>query len=104
MAELQLTRTPDERRTYALGDVGPVPLEGLLPRKGTGGAGGRAWRFLTRGLFERRVDAVDESGGASGTFQRNAIRRGGQLDWGGRRLVLRPASMWRERYVLADGE
>jgi hypothetical protein len=32
------------------------------------------------------------------------IRRGGTLRWIDRELALRPASRWRERYVLADGE
>ncbi len=32
------------------------------------------------------------------------MRRGGALRWGGRELALRPASRWRERYALVDGE
>lgn len=32
------------------------------------------------------------------------MRRGGTLRWFDRELMLRPASRWRERYALADGE
>ena len=39
-----------------------------------------------------------------GEFEPNTLRRGGAVRWDGRELTLRPASMWRERYALADGE
>ena len=32
------------------------------------------------------------------------MRRGGTLRWQEQELELRPASKWRERYALADGE
>jgi hypothetical protein len=50
------------------------------------------------------VTATDSAGGEAGEFHRAAVRRGGELTWAGRRLALRPASIWRERYALADGD
>ena len=44
------------------------------------------------------------SGSVVGTFDPRALRRGGALEWSGRALHLRPASRWRERYALADGD
>ncbi len=32
------------------------------------------------------------------------MRRGGTLRWVGSEFALRPASSWRERYALADGD
>ena len=37
-----------------------------------------------------------------GEFEPRSVRRGGTLRWAD--LVLRPASHWRERYALADGD
>lgn len=37
-------------------------------------------------------------------FEQQLARRGGTLRWGQRELTLRPASVWRERYALADGD
>ena len=37
-------------------------------------------------------------------FEPHSIRRGGAFRWAGHELALRPASSWRERYALADGE
>ena len=39
-----------------------------------------------------------------GEFQARSLRRGGTLRWAGRELSLRPASSWRERYALAEGD
>jgi hypothetical protein len=39
-----------------------------------------------------------------GEFEPRGLRRGGTLRWAGRELTLRPASRWRERYALADGD
>ena len=39
-----------------------------------------------------------------GEFEPRGLRRGGALRCVGRELELRPASKWRERYALADGD
>jgi hypothetical protein len=104
MADIELTRAKDDRRLYTLDGVGTLRFErGLGGRRATAEAGDRRWR-LTTGFWRQSVDATDESGVPVGAFDARALRRGGALQWGGRELQLRPASMWRERYALADGD
>ncbi len=103
MAELELTRTGD-RRLYALEGVGTLRLMGLASRTATAEAGGRRWRFGRRGFWRRGIQATDETGIVVGEFEPRGLRRGGALRWAGRELTLRPASSWRERYALADGD
>ena len=104
MADLELTRTPGDRRLYALDGIGTVRLKGLLSRAATAEADGRSWRIASRGLFGQRVEAADEAGALVGEYEPRGLRRGGTVRWAGRELALRPASAWRERYALADGE
>jgi hypothetical protein len=47
--------------------------------------------------------ATDIAGAVAGVFAPAQLRRGGRLQWGDRELTIRPASVWRERYALADG-
>jgi hypothetical protein len=103
MVDLELTRTSSDRRLYALEGVGTLRLEGLASRSATAEAGGASWRITRRGLWHRRIEAIDESGTQVGEFQPRSLRRGGVLTWSGRELELRPASKWRERYALAEG-
>ena len=56
------------------------------------------------GSRERAVEATDTGGAVVGEFEARAIRRGGALRWRGKEYALRPASSWRERYALADGD
>ena len=104
MVELELQRVDGERRLYALGDLGTLRLEGLMSRGATVHAGERSWRVARRGLFGRDVEATAPDGTVVGTFAPNSLRRGGALQWDGRELTLRPASAWRERYAVVDGE
>ena len=48
MPELELKRTPGDRRLYALEDVGTLRLEGITSRKATAEAGADRWRFARR--------------------------------------------------------
>jgi hypothetical protein len=51
------------------------------------------------------MEATDTAGAVVGEYEpRGALRRGGLVRWAGRELELRPASRWRERYALADGD
>ena len=43
-------------------------------------------------------------GTVTGEFEPRGLRRGGTVRWAGREFALRPASSWRERYALADGD
>jgi hypothetical protein len=104
MRELQLARTPGDRRLYALEDVGTLRLEGWFSRRATIEAVGRSWSVARSGVLTTVIEARDVSGTTAGTFRGRGLRRGGTLTWAGRDLTLRPASTWRERYALADGD
>ena len=104
MAELQLTRTPGDRRLYALEGIGTLRLEGLASHRATAEAGADRWRFARRGFWQRSIQATDAAGVVVGDFEPRSLRRGGTLRWLGRELTLRPSSSWRERYALADGD
>ena len=104
MADLELTRTQGDRRLYSLEGVGTLRLQGLLSRSAIAEAEGQSWRFTTHGLLKRRVEASDAAGTAMGEFEPRTVRRGGIVRWDGKELALRPASSWRERYALADGD
>jgi hypothetical protein len=104
MAELELTRSPDDRRRYDVDGVGALRLGGVLSRGATAEAGGATWSFDRRGFWQLAVEASDPTGEVVGRFEPRSIRRGGSLTWAGREYELRPASAWKERYALADGE
>jgi hypothetical protein len=59
---------------------------------------------VRRGILGQRSAALDQTGATVGQFEPGSIRRGGAITWNGRQLSLRPASAWRERYTLADGD
>jgi hypothetical protein len=104
MPELELTRTPDDRRLYALEGVGTLRLEGFGSRAATAEADGRSWRLAHRRWWQRDLQATDAMGIVVGEFEPRTIRRGGVVRWAGQELSLRPASAWRERYALAEGD
>jgi hypothetical protein len=102
MTELELTRTPHDRRLYSLGDVGTIRLEGLFSNDATARADNDTWRLTRRGLWQRVIHATDHVGAIVGEFRPRDIRRGGTLRWAGRELQLRPVSALRERYALHE--
>ena len=61
MADLQLMRTPGDRRFYARGRVGTLRLQSFASRTATVEAGGARWRISRRGLSQRRIEATDEA-------------------------------------------
>ena len=104
MAELELTRSRDDRRVYEVDGVGALRVGGLFSRSATAEAGGSSWTFDRRGFWSRTIEASDAAGAVVGSFDPRSIRRGGTLRWGGREFALQPASNWRERYALLDGK
>jgi hypothetical protein len=104
MAELELTRSRDDRRRYELAGVGTLRLGGLFSRRAIAEAAGASWSFSRHGTFRTRIEAADAAGTTVGAFDARGIRRGGALRWRDRELRLRPASAWRERYALAEGD
>lgn len=104
MTELELTRTPGDRRAYAIDGVGTLRLEGLWGRRATADAARTSWHIVSSGLWRRTLHATDAMGRVAGEFKRSGTRRGGPLRWGDREFMLRAASAWRERYALAEGD
>jgi hypothetical protein len=104
MPELELTRSREDRKLYVLDGVGTLRLRGWTSRGATAEADGRSWEIERRGVFTSTFEATDASGTTVGAFYGRTLRRGGTLQWGQRELELRPASAWRSRYALADGE
>jgi hypothetical protein len=102
--ELELTRTPSDRRLYVLEGVGTLRLLGFGSRAALAEADGRTWRLGRRRFWQRDIQATDATGIVVGEFEPRTVRRGGVLRWAGRELSLRPASAWRERYAIADGD
>ena len=56
------------------------------------------------GFWQRRVEATDAAGAPVADFEPRSFKRGGLLRVGGRELQIAPASRWKERYALKDGE
>jgi hypothetical protein len=104
MPDLELTRTHGDRRAYALEGIGRLRLEGLFARAATAEADGASWRFVRTGFWRRSIAATDAGGSVVGEYEPRGLRRGGTVRWRGHGLALRPASSWRERYALADGD
>jgi hypothetical protein len=102
--ELELTRSPRDRRLYVLGDLGSLRFAGLFSRSAVAETAGQSWRFARRGVFTSRAEAADAAGTVIGRFEPRSVRRGGAIEWSRKSLVLRPASAWRERYALVDGD
>ena len=102
MTELELTRTPHDRRLYSLDGIGAIRIEGLFSNSATAQAGDKTWRLTRRGIWHPIIEATDDIGAFMGQFVPRDIRRGGTLRWAGHELQLRPVSALRERYALRD--
>jgi hypothetical protein len=106
MPELELTRTPGDKKLYELAGVGTLRLRGWTGRSATAetAAGDRAWELVHRGILRTVIEASDAAGTPTGAYEPRTFRRGGALTWQGRDYGLRPASAWKQRYALTDGE
>ncbi len=104
MPELTLTRVAGDRRCYGLEGVGTLRFTGWTARSASAEADGQSWELSRHGLFRPVITATDGAGAIAGEFVPRTLRRGGTLRWAARELELRPDSIWRERYALADGE
>jgi hypothetical protein len=103
--ELELTRAPSDRHLYFLEGIGTIHREGgMWSNSFIAEAAGHSWRFAGRGILRRQLEATTPDGSVVGRFVPRDIRRGGLMEWGGRQLALRPASIAREKYVLRDGD
>jgi hypothetical protein len=104
MADLELTRSREDRRLYELAGLGTLRLEGMFSRRATAEAGGVAWSLRRVGFWRTAIDASDAAGNVVGAFDPRALRRGGTLTWNARAFELRPASRWKDRYALAEAD
>ena len=102
MTEIELIRSPHDRRLYTLEGVGTIRLEGLLSNSATAQADAHTWRITRRGIWHPSTEATDEAGAIVGEYMPRDIRRGGTLRWAGRELQLRPVSALRERYAVRE--
>jgi hypothetical protein len=101
MLDLELTRAPEDRRLYRLGDKGTLRLEGTFSRSAAASSEGGSWQFSRRGFWQRDIQATDAAGRVVGEFLPRGLRRGGTIVWAGATFTLHPAGPLRERYVLA---
>ena len=104
--DLELKRTAEDRRLYALDGVGTLRLEGLAGRMATAEAGGRAGTSRAGGCRWRIISGHRRRGHRGGRVraaaQPSPWRRASLVRPRG--FELRPASKWRQRYALADGD
>lgn len=104
MADLELTRAPDDRRRYDLAGVGTLRLQGPFSRTAAAETDRKRLQFKVSGVFRLRTTATDATGAVVGEFEARTLRRGGPVRWAERELMVRPASAWRERYALVEGD
>jgi hypothetical protein len=102
MPELELIRTREDRRLYALPGVGNLRVGGWLSRTVEASTGGESYIFEKRGIFGRVFTAVDSASGAQvAELRPRSVRRGGTIVWRTAEWELRPAALLAERYALA---
>ena len=96
---MELRRTAEDRRLYALEGVGTLRLEGLGGRMATAESGSDSWQITRRGFWRRIIQATDAADSVVAEFKPRGLRRGGPLRWTGRELELRPAGTAFQRAV-----
>jgi hypothetical protein len=100
MPDLELIRTREDRKLYALPGVGNLRVGGWLSRRVEASTGGEAYTFDKRGLLGSVFTAHDASGAQIAEFRPRTIKRGGTVVWRGTEWQLRPAAAFKERYAL----
>jgi hypothetical protein len=104
MADLELTRDDADRHRYVLDGVGALRLEGFARRRATIEAAGRTWHAAATGFWRRTLALTDVAGTTVAEFEPRKLRSGGTLHVGPRELQIAPASRWKSRWALRDGE
>lgn len=100
--DLELTRSPKDRKLYALKGVGQLRLEGLFASRATAEVPDGRWKFDRRGM-RGPLRAFDPSGTFTGRFEPRLFG-GGTLMWRRHDMAVRRASSENDRYALADGD
>jgi hypothetical protein len=101
---VQLTRGRGNGRLYAIEGVGRLRLTGWTSRAGTAEAGGRSWQIVCHGIWQPVVQASDATGDIVGEGIARTPHDGATLRWSDRELALRADGLWRDRYILVDGD
>jgi len=65
MAELELTRTPGDKRLYALAGAGTLRLKGWTSRSATAEAGELRWEISHKGFLKTVYEAADAAARSS---------------------------------------
>ena len=99
--DLELNRSPQDTRLYALEGVGKVRIEGRFATRATAKVADGRWTFARRA---GRVVALDPAGEVAGRFSPHLLGGSGTLTWRDREFGLGGASGRRERYALVDGD
>ena len=104
MEEIEFIRAADDRRTYELGTIGSLRLNGWFMRSATARAGGDSFLFERASWFSSAVDAKDDRDRMIGAFRPRRLRRGGAFTWRETEFNLCPVTPLRQRYQLVEGE
>ena len=99
---LELKRSPQDTKLYALEGVGKVRIEGRFATRATAEVSADRWDFDRRGL-RGPLRATDAAGEMTGKYW-PLLYGGGTLTWRRHELAVRRASTGPERYALADGD
>ena len=103
MSEIELLRSPSERRRYILGDLGSLRLNGWFMRSATVETRERSFTVeKTRSLTT--AVAASDSHRELGAFQGRTLRAGGRLRWLEDDYVLRHEKLFGESYALMRGD
>jgi hypothetical protein len=103
MPRLELTRTEEDHKVYALPGVGELRVDGWMSGKVEATAGGHAYTFDKHSLFESVSTATDATGSRAGEFHPRRIMGeggGGTIVWRGAEWELRPATEVDGAYAL----
>ncbi len=108
MREVELQRSPEDRRLYEIEGVGWLRSASWLSLRGEAGGVGSTvaeWAFEPRGWTGGQAEAIDRRSGLPiGGYQRTrTFSEDGEVTWGGRVHELGRVSRWRSRFQLSDG-
>lgn len=106
VSELELTEDPADKRRWTLDGVGELHWAKGMFKNGEASltAGPTTWT-LKRSSLSAKAEALDATGSEAARFEpKGAFSRGGEIITPRGTWALRPASRWKNRYALADGD
>jgi hypothetical protein len=103
MNELELLRSPSDRRTYVLGSLGSLRLNGLFMRSATAETKLESFSIAKTRWATASVVARNPLG-EIGAFHGRTLRGGGSLMWLENEYALRHEGLLGETYALTRGE